>query len=77
MDSLPKDARSEKRRLRLLVGEGTHDQHTDGPHDRTRVERYSFPDIMHSMRVLNGLAFDTVSSARCKSRKSSLKYADR
>ncbi|HYF96799.1 MAG TPA: hypothetical protein VD947_02035 [Patescibacteria group bacterium] len=55
MDSLPEEARSRNRRLRLLIGEGTHDQHTDAPHDRTRIERHAFPDIMHSMSLVDGL----------------------
>lgn len=56
MESLPEEIRSDSRGLRLLIGEGKHDEHTDRPHDRTRVERYAFPDIMHSMSALDGLA---------------------
>jgi hypothetical protein len=47
MDHLPSDTRSDQRRVRLLVGEGTLDYHTDAPHERTRIERHTFPDIMH------------------------------
>jgi hypothetical protein len=61
MNSIPEDIRTDERRIRLLVGEGTLDQHTDAPYDRTRIERYAFPDIRHMMIGLAGsLALETV-----------------
>ena len=46
MDRLPPAMRSNSRRVRLLIGEGTLDYQTDAPLDRTRIERYAFTDIV-------------------------------
>jgi hypothetical protein len=54
MDNIPSDILSEDRGVRLLIGEGHLDQNTDTPYDRTRVERYAFPDVRHRMAVLAG-----------------------
>ena len=51
---IPPDIRSHARRARILFGEGTLDQHTDKPHDRTRIERHVFSDIRHHMQALSG-----------------------
>lgn len=54
MDHIPTELQSDKRRVRLLIGEGTLDYQTDAPHDRTRIERYAFPDITHKMTEYAG-----------------------
>jgi hypothetical protein len=59
MDALPEEMRDGKRKLRLIVGEGNHNAHTDNPYGRTRVERYVLSDIMQKMVALaGGLAID-------------------
>lgn len=56
MDSIPPELRSKKRIVRLLIGEGTLDQHADNPHERTRVERLALSDIAQQMtKLLGGL----------------------
>lgn len=49
MNAIPSTMRTEDRRVRVLVGEGGLDEHTDAPYGRTRVERYAFADIRHLM----------------------------
>jgi hypothetical protein len=39
MDELPEKMKDGSRSLRLIIGEGTHNAHTDDPYGRTRVER--------------------------------------
>ena len=58
MDSLSKIIRSPKRGLRLLIGEGTLDQHADNPHERTRVERLALSDIAQQMTIKVGGLLD-------------------
>jgi hypothetical protein len=45
MNSIPSSLRSEKRNIRLLIGTGALDRHTEIPQERWRTERYSFPSI--------------------------------
>lgn len=54
MEGIPGDMRTDERRVRLLVGEGTLDHHTDAPHDRLRTEQQAFSDIMRRMAVVAG-----------------------
>jgi hypothetical protein len=54
MDALPEEMKDGKRKLRLLIGEGNHNAHTDNPYSRTRVERYALPDILQKMVALAG-----------------------
>jgi hypothetical protein len=59
MDELPEKMKDGSRSLRLIIGEGTHNAHTDDPYGRTRVERYAMSDIMQKMVALaGGLAID-------------------
>jgi hypothetical protein len=53
MDEIPERLR-DTRRVRMLIGEGTLDYQTDAPHERTRIERHVFPDIMHQMALYAG-----------------------
>jgi hypothetical protein len=53
MNCISEEMRTEERGVRLLIGEGGLDKHTDAPHDRTRVERYVLSHIQHMLgRIL-------------------------
>jgi hypothetical protein len=54
MEGMPESVRTDERRVRLLIGEGKLDHHTDAPHDRLRTEQQAFSDIMRRMAVVAG-----------------------
>jgi hypothetical protein len=56
MDSIPQELRTDSRRIRLIIGQGSLDYHTDSPHERTRVERLALNGILHKFSVFRGLS---------------------
>jgi hypothetical protein len=54
MDALPEEMKDGSRKVRIIIGEGTHNAHTDDPYGRSRVERYILSDIMQKMVALAG-----------------------
>jgi hypothetical protein len=59
MEALPEEMKDGKRKIRIIIGEGTHNAHTDDPYGRSRVERYLLSDITQKMIALaGGLAID-------------------
>ena len=58
MNSIPQSQRSDKRIVRILIGEGGLDQHADNPHERTRIERQALSDIAQQMTGFIGSLLD-------------------
>jgi hypothetical protein len=54
MDRVPRDIRSDKRGIVVLLGSGTLDAHTAEPAARQAAENIAFPDIMRIIGIILG-----------------------